>query len=283
MPARSRAPPADPDVGEIWVVLPLGAAIGLVMGLLGGGGSILTVPALVYLLGQDPTTATTASLAIVAMTSAFGVLAHARSRRVRWGVGASVGALGIGGSWAGSQAATGVDPQVLLLGFAVLMLVAAQGMLRGRYGGRAPSSSLLPAPTTTAPPAARTPRAAGVARLVLAATGVGLVTGFFGVGGGFVVVPTLVLVLGLSMPVAVGTSLLVIAINSATALVSRAGAAPDLDWALVLPFAGAAVVGVLVGSRLAGRLPERHLRRSFGVLLVALALAIGTSAVLALT
>lgn len=269
---------------EIWVVLPLGAAIGLVMGLLGGGGSILTVPALVYLLGQDPTTATTASLAIVGMTSAFGVLAHARSRRVRWGVGASVGALGIGGAWVGSRAATGVDPQLLLLGFAVLMLVAARGMLRRGSGGRAPSSSVLTVSTpTTAPPAARTPRAAGVARLVLAATGVGLVTGFFGVGGGFVVVPTLVLVLGLSMPVAVGTSLLVIAINSATALVSRAGAAPDLDWALVLPFAGAAVVGVLVGSRLAGRLPERHLRRSFGVLLVALALAIGTSAVLALT
>ncbi len=256
----------------LWEVVPLGLAIGLVMGTLGGGGSILTVPALVYLLGEDPTTATTASLAIVGTASVIGVLAHARSHRVRWGAGAAMGLLGIGGSWVGSHAAAGVHPQVLLLGFAVLMLVAAHGMLRRRSGPRPSPPGRLRSGG----------RAAAALRLVVAATLVGLITGFFGVGGGFVVVPALVLLLGLPMPTAVGTSLLVIAVNAATALASRAGVAQDLDWSVVVPFTLAAVAGVLVGTVVAGRLPERALSRAFGVLLVVLAVAIGAAATVAL-
>lgn len=118
-------------------------------------------------------------------------------------------------------------------------------------------------------------------QVLVAATVVGLLTGFFGVGGGFVLVPALVLALGFSMPTAVGTSLLVIAVNSATALAFRTGGW-DLDWTVIGTFVGAAVLGSLLGGRLAGRLSSRHLTIAFAVLLVAVALYTGTRSALSL-
>lgn len=256
------------------LVLPLGLLIGLALGALGGGGSILTVPALVYLLDQDPKTATTSSLLIVGVTSLIALVPHARVRRVRFGQGLMFGALGTAGSFAGSTLASRVAPQVLLTAFAGLMLVVATLMLRRslRSGGgdNHHEDPTLEPMLSFRPLACACPR---LAKVVVTATAVGLLTGFFGVGGGFVLVPALVLALSFPMPVAVGTSLLVIAVNSATALTARVSTGgTHLDWRLLAGFTAAAVIGSLFGGRITSRVKPRHLTMSFASLLVAVAL-----------
>ena len=240
----------------LWVV-PLGLLVGIALGSLGGGGSILTVPALVYLLGQAPAAATTGSLIIVGLTSLAGMVPHLRKGNVQVSRGLLFGVLGTVGAVVGSRLAAGVPAAWLLTVFSGLMLVVAFLMAR-RLRRRTPATA-----------AAQASGPAGPVRVVVAATAVGLLTGFFGVGGGFAVVPALVLVLGLSMPAAVGTSLLVIAINSATALASRAGAGIALDWTTIGAFAAVAVVGSLLGSRVAARVSPRTLSITFIVILVA--------------
>src|SRR5512135_760386 len=273
------------------VAVPIGLLIGLSLGTLGGGGSILTVPALVYLLDQEPHAATTASLLIVGITSVAGVLVHARAGRVRGAAGTVFGLVGIGGAYLGSRLSASVDPDVLMVSFAGLMLASAAAMLhhrrRGRGaedrngrddpapagagGSRRPGSGVATLTRVAARPAGgrRDPRRAGV----VAVTGlaVGLVTGFFGVGGGFVVVPALVLALGFDMPAAVGTSLLVITINSAAALAARLHGGVHLDAGLLAAFTAAAIVGTLAGGRVASRVRPQALATAFAVLLVVLA------------
>lgn len=252
-------------------VIPLALAIGLALGALGGGGSILAVPALVHVLGQDPVTATTSSLIIVGITSLLSLQDHHRGGRVRFGQGLTFGLLGTVGSVAGSAASRLVPPELLMTVFAALMVVVGTLMLR-----RSPRGSVAGAEgdpdepiLTLHPLTCACPR---LLKLLTAATLVGLLTGFLGVGGGFVLVPVLVLVLGFTMPVAVGTSLLVIAVNSATAFAARAQqGVGDLDWPLVLGFAGVAVVGSLIGSRIADRLPARALSQAFAVLVLVIA------------
>jgi uncharacterized protein len=261
------------------VAVGLGLLIGLALGALGGGGSILTVPALVYLLGEPPHAAATASLIIVGVTALSGTLIHARAGTVQWKQGFTFGVLGILGSYAGSRLSAAADPQLLLFGFAVLMLLAAAAMLRrfGRDGADAPGHSeddgdgqgtgtrrARPGNTMVTGPRLQ------AGRVGLTASAVGLLTGFFGVGGGFVVVPALVLVLGFEMRVAVGTSLLVVAVNAATALAARLGTV-EVDWAVVLPFTVAAIAGAGGGGRLAGRARPQTLARAFAYLLVVLA------------
>jgi uncharacterized protein len=255
------------------VAVPAGLLIGLLLGALGGGGSILTVPVLVYLLGQEPHAATAGSLLIVGITAAGGMIAHRRAGRVRLAPGIAFGVLGVAGSYAGTRLSSSVPPDLLLSLFAALMLAAAAAMLRRRPG------------MAGSPPAAAQASGQRVARLrpggstvlrrglkiVAAATGVGLLTGFFGVGGGFVVVPALVLVLGFDMPAAVGTSLLVIAINSAAALAARLGSQVSLDWPLLAVFTAAALAGVLAGNRVASRVDASRLTTAFTVLLIAVA------------
>ena len=247
----------------------VGLLIGLSLGALGGGGSILTVPALVYLLGQDPRTATTSSLLIVGATSLIALAPHARAGRVRLAQGLSFGALGAAGAVAGSTASAHVPPEVLLSAFAVLLLVVGVLMLRRSRRGSVHGTDLTTPVVRLRPWRCDCPRAVKVA---LTATGVGLLTGFFGVGGGFVVVPALVLVLGFSMPAAVGTSLVVIAVNSAVALATRVGVVgTQLDWTVIGLFTAAAVAGSLVGGRLVGRLSPRVLTRGFALLLLVVA------------
>lgn len=273
------------------LAIPLGLFIGLTLGALGGGGSILTVPGLVYLLHQPPHAATTGSLLVVGVSALAGAAAHWRTGRVRVAEGVTFGLLGIAGSYAGSRLSASVDPHLLLAAFAALMLLAATAMLRRRSGDLEPAARPAadnppdggpdPSPSggsvvatftrRTAHRDTRRVKARGV-KLVVAATAVGLLTGFFGVGGGFVVVPALVLVLGFEMPVAVGTSLLVIAVNSAAALVARAGGHVRLDWSLMAVFAGAAVVGSFAGNRVASRINPARLTVGFAVLLVVVAL-----------
>jgi len=246
-------------------VIPLaifsGLLIGLSLGALGGGGSILTVPVLVYLLGQDPHQATTVSLLVVGLAATIGALTHARARRAKVSTGLTFGLLGVAGSFTGSLASAAIPANVLLAGFGVLMIaVAALMVLRRRR-------------TTPARPDGRPRFGPRQAALVVAtATGVGLITGFFGVGGGFVVVPALVLVLGFDLPAAAGTSLIVIAVNSAAALAARAGhAIIALDWTLVTVFAAAAVLGTFAGTKVAGRVSPQRLSTAFTVLITLVA------------
>ncbi|MDN5716595.1 MAG: sulfite exporter TauE/SafE family protein [Janibacter sp.] len=263
-------------------VIPLGLVVGLALGALGGGGSILAVPALVHVLGQDPVTATTSSLLIVGIASLLSLPAHHRAQRVRFGQGVTFGLLGTAGSFAGSAASLAVPGEVLMSVFAVLMVVVAVLMLRrSRHDSRG-SGNLGPHEPilTVRPLTCACPR---LIRLVVAATLVGLLTGFLGVGGGFVLVPALVLVLGFTMQVAVGTSLLVIAINSATAFAARAQqGVGDLDWPLIGGFAAVSVLGSLLGSRVADRLPGDQLSRVFAVLVLVIAAFTATQSVPAL-
>ncbi len=259
------------------LALPIGLLIGLSLGALGGGGSILTVPALVYLLGQDPRAATTGSLLIVGITALVGMVAHHQAGRVRLVQGLVFGVLGTAGAYLGSRLSATVPPSVLLAAFSVLMLVvAAMMVLRRRAQLRAAAGGEVEAGSPNGPALQVRPTLVSdclrVLRVVAVASAVGLLTGFFGVGGGFVVVPALVLALGFTMPVAVGTSLLVIAINSASALLSRMGNGVHLDWLLIALFTLAAIAGSLLGGRLVTRVPPQKLTAAFTMLLVAVAL-----------
>lgn len=253
---------------------PLGFLIGLSLGALGGGGSILAVPVLVYIAGQDAKAATATSLVLVTMTALVGIVPHWRGGRVRVVPGLVFGAVGVAGAIVGSRLNERADPDVLLLLFAGVMLVAAAAMWRSaRRRRNRPAES---ARTTTVTIDART-----VVRVALAGSLVGLLTGFFGVGGGFVIVPMLVLALGFSMPEAVGTSLLVIVINSVVALGMRAGAG-GVEWSVVVPFAVSSLAGVIVGGRLAGRRDPSTLQQAFAVLLVVVATYTATTSLNAL-
>ena len=251
---------------------PLGFLIGISLGALGGGGSILAVPALVYAAGQTPKHATTTSLVLVAITAVIGILPHWHAGRVRFVPGVIFGLAGIGGSLLGSHWNKAVNANVLLLAFAALMLIAAAAMWRrlqatstapvARSVGAA-ANPVVPHPTVRLDPST-------VVKVSVAGTVVGLLTGFFGVGGGFVIVPALVLALGFTMPEAVGTSLLVITINSVVALTTRLQPGA-IEWGTVIPFTVASLIGVVVGSRLASTRDSKSLQRWFVGLLVVVA------------
>jgi uncharacterized membrane protein YfcA len=249
---------------------PLGFLIGISLGAIGGGGSILAVPALVYAAGQSPKHATTTSLVLVGLTALIGIAPHWRAGRVRFAAGTIFGLAGIGGSLLGSHRNASADPNVLLLAFAGLMLVAAYVMWRrvrktpqpvGRSVGAAAAAVVMPA---------RRIDANMVLKVVVTGSVVGFLTGFFGVGGGFVIVPGLVLALGFTMPEAIGTSLLVIAINSVIALSTRLQTGA-IEWGTVIPFTVASLFGVVVGSRLATTRDSSSLQRWFVALLVIVA------------
>jgi uncharacterized membrane protein YfcA len=269
---------------------PLGFLIGLSLGALGGGGSILAVPALVYAAGQSPKQATTTSLVLVALTAMIGMVPHWRAGRVRFVAGTIFGLAGIGGSLLGSHWNTAVDPNVLLLAFSALMFVAAYGMWR-RVRNTPASSPLRSVGAAVVPavvagavvaPSGRRVDARTATKVLLAGTVVGLLTGFFGVGGGFVIVPALVLALGFTMSEAVGTSLLVIAINSAVALTTRLQSG-SIEWDTVIPFTIASLFGVVVGSRLASTRDSSSLQKWFVGLLVVVAVYTAVRSGLALS
>jgi uncharacterized protein len=254
---------------------PLGFLIGLSLGALGGGGSILAVPALVYGAGQSPREATASSLLLVGVASIIGLRPHLRAGRVLAATGLAFGAAGIPGSLLGSALNHRVDQDLLLLGFAGLVLVAAWRMLTGcptctKVGEADAIGSGAAAAGGHGVAVATRLDAGRVLAVVAAGTGVGFLTGLFGVGGGFVIVPALTLLLRLDMPTAIGTSLLVIGVNSAVGLAARMGTA-SIEWGVTLPFAAAAIAGVLTGGHVAARLDPRRSLRWFAGLLVAVA------------
>lgn len=231
------------------IVLTLLAAVlvGVALAVLGGGGSILTVPILVYLAGQEPKQAIAMSLFVVGVTSAVGAVAHARAGRVRWRTGLVFGAAGMAGAYGGGRLAQFIPGTWLLVGFALMMIATAVAMIRGRREGvRAKPHGELP-----------------IGRVVAEGVVVGVVTGLVGAGGGFLVVPALALLGGLPMAVAVGTSLVVIAMKSFAGLAGYL-ATVHIDWTLAALVTLAAVAGSLAGGRLAGRIPETVLRKGFG-------------------
>jgi uncharacterized protein len=236
-----------------------GMIIGVLLGLIGGGGSILTVPILVYVLGQDVHEATATSLVIVGVTSLVGAVPHARAGRVSSATALFFGGAGIAGAYVGTVLNRLVSGPVLLLLFGVLMLVVAARMLLGRTPDEA---------------AAAETGMCGFRWPVLAAgLVVGVMTGFFGVGGGFLIVPALVLILGFPMRVAVGTSLVIIAINSASGVVAQLGSGA-IDLGVAMLFIAGGVVGSLVGGRLAGRVDDALLSRAFAGLVVVVGLSL---------
>lgn len=240
---------AETVTPELVVVVVLAVAVGVALGLLGGGGSILTVPLLTYLAGMEPREAIAASLFVVGVTSAVGTLSHARRGNVRWRTGLVFGAGGMAGALLGGLVGGRIPGTILMIAFATMMIATAWAMIRGRRDPAGPSL------------ARRRPQ---VLRIILDGLVVGLVTGLVGAGGGFLVVPALALLGGLSMPVAVGTSLLVISMKSVAGLGGYLTTV-TLDWPLVGAVTVAAVAGSLVGARLATRVPEAALRRGFGI------------------
>ncbi|MDG6105939.1 sulfite exporter TauE/SafE family protein [Dactylosporangium aurantiacum] len=235
------------------VTVVLAGAIGVSLGLLGGGGSILAVPLLVYVAGLPAKEAIATSLLVVGATSAVAVVPHLRAGRVRWRTGLIFGLAGMTGAYTGGRLAAYIPAGVLLTGFAVMMLATATAMIRGRRGtGGEPAPRELPLP-----------------RVVADGVVVGLVTGLVGAGGGFLVVPALALLGGLSMPVAVGTSLVVIAMKSFAGFAGYLSGV-SVDWTLAAAVTIAAAAGSLIGARLAGRVPAEVLRKTFGWFVVAM-------------
>lgn len=239
------------------VVTVIGAlAVGLALGLLGSGGSILTVPVLVYLLHHDGKVAIAESLAIVGGIALAGAVPYGRAREIDWRSVVFFGLPGMAGTYGGAWVAKFVPAALQLTLFAGVMLFAAWTMFRDRKAESTPG------------PDARQP----LWKIGLEGAAVGVVTGLVGVGGGFLIVPALVLFGGLPMRLAVGTSLVVIALKSFSGFFKYLGVLADLDkavdWSTVGWFVGFGIAGTLAGHRIASKLNQDTLRRVFAVFLV---------------
>lgn len=244
---------------QLLLAVLVGLALGLVLGLLGGGGGILAVPLLVNVLGQSLDEASTTSLVVVAVGAAAALVPHARAGRVDWRAGITFGLVGSVGAVVGSRGALWLDDQIQLAMFIVLIVVAGVAMLRS--AGRRARGEL--------PVDDDRPQEASWPQLLVAATGVGLVTGLFGVGGGFVAVPALVFALRMPMRRASATALVVIVVNSLIAYGARFGTGADLGLTLALALITAAAA--IVGAAVSPRFSSVALQRAFGVLILLVA------------
>lgn len=229
------------------IVVALAVLVGLSLGLLGGGGSILVVPLLTYIGGLDPKEAIATSLFVVGATSLVSLFGHARKGNVQWRTGLIFGAAGMVGAFLGGLAGGYIPGSVLMVAFAIMMIATAGAMIKGRKDRDGQSSD----------------HHHPLWRILLDGLVVGAATGLVGAGGGFLVVPALVLLAGLPMTAAVGTSLLVISMKSFAGLGGYLTSV-SLDWPLVAAVTAAAVVGSFVGVRLTSVVPEKALRKGFG-------------------
>lgn len=236
----------------------LGLFVGIVLGVVGGGGSIIAVPALVYGVGMSPAEAIPTSLLVVGVSSLAALIPRLREG-INWPVVLLVGAAGIPAAWGGTAVGRLLDPNILMLAFAAIMVIAGIRMLTRTTET---DGSCSTGPTRTFGSCA--PKAVGVGLLV------GFLTGLLGVGGGFLITPALTLFLGLRTKQAVGSSLAVIVINSAAGFGAHA-AGFTIEWPTVLAFAVPAILGSLFAARFARRLKDKHVRISFAVLIFAVA------------
>lgn len=235
----------------IGIALGLGFLIGALLGLLGGGGSILTVPALVYVIGQSPQMAVTTSLAIVGANSAMGMFFHQAQGTLNWRVALLFGGVGMGVAYVFAGVSKHFPPVLLMVAFAVLMMIIGASLLRR------PREDAQ----TSKPPV--------LWKILGGGAGVGALTGILGVGGGFLIVPSLVMLVGLPMREAVGTSLVIIAMNSAAGFLGHLDGA-TLDAQLIALFVGAGLGGTFVGAKMAKRLPAARLRQAFAWFVIVL-------------
>ena len=234
------------------LALPFGLAIGLSLGALGGGGAVLALPVLVYVLGEDVHAATTASLAVVAAAALAGGAAHASQARVCWLQVTVFVPAALAGAVAGTLANEAASGAVLLLGFVPLLLAAAAFTWSRAGAGTGEDESC--------PPLERN-------RTLLAGVAVGALTGFFGVGGGFLVVPILAFAMHFPLRRAIGTSLVIIGFVSVAGLAAHLWRDADLDAGLTAAMALGCAAGALAGARLGAHVPQRTLGRTFAVLL----------------
>ncbi len=242
-------------MGTLLLDLLLGFGIGGSLGLLGGGGSILTVPALVYLVGQTPQAAITTSLVIVGMNSALGAAFHRVQGTLNWRVALLFGGSGMVVSYLAAGFSNHISPSLLLVVFAALMLLIGALLIFRKQATSEAQTEFTPS----------------LWKIVGGGLLVGLLTGILGVGGGFLIVPALVMLVGLPFHQAVGTSLIVIAMNSAAGLLGHLGGSA-FDFGLIAVFVLAGLAGTFTGSRLAKRLDTTKLRRAFAVFVIVLAL-----------
>lgn len=240
--------------------LALGLLVGLSLGLLGGGGSVLTVPIFVYVIGIPTKSAIAMSLAVVAVSSMFGAAGHWRAGNVHLRMALAFATFTTLASLAGAAVADRISGDVQLTIFAVVMLTAAIFMFRGR--GNADPANV------------ETTFRRSAVRIGLPALGVGFLTGLIGVGGGFLIVPVLVLLGCVPMKQAVGTSLVVIALTSIVAFTAQLAHGVDVNWGFMAAFTAVATVGILVGAALVPRIPQHQLRRGFALFLVVMAMLI---------
>ena len=243
----------------LWAI-PLGLAIGLAVGTLGGGGGVLAVPVLVYLLDQPVAEATTTSLVVVAAAALAGGAGHARQGRVCWRHAGSFTAAAAPGIIAGTIAGDAVGGEVVMVAFVPVLLAAAVATWRKADDG---DDGWEPGAATCPP--LRLPRD------IVAGAAIGFVTGFLGVGGGFLVVPTLAVALAFTIRTAIGTSLAIITGTSLLALGVHLVAGRTLDPGLTAAIAGACAAGALVGVALSGHVPQHALGRAFAGLVTAVA------------
>ena len=243
---------------EALIALPFGLAIGLIVGGVGGGGAILGLPVLVYVLGEGGGPASTASLIVVSVAAAVGAGALAFRGHVCWRLALTFSAPAAVGSLLGAIASTAVSPPALILSFVPVMLVAAAGTWRRGDEADPDEKGDCPALSWT--------------RILVAGFGVGMLTGFFGVGGGFLIVPVLTLWLGTSFRRAVATSLVILTLTGVAALASHLATGSGLNVPVTIALASSTGVGALAGTMVGRRLPQQHLAHAFAVVVTAIAL-----------
>jgi len=240
---------------SLGIDITLGFVIGIVLGLLGGGGSILTVPVLVYVVNLPPQSAVTASLVIVGANSIIGAMIHRAQGTLNWRVALIFGGVGMVAAYFSAGLSKALSPTALMVAFALLMLIVGAFMLVRKTPEQGEQLSR------------------GLPIVIAGGIGVGILTGFLGVGGGFLIVPALVMLVGLPIRQAVGTSLIVIAMNSLAGFLGHLNGL-SIDVAVVGIFALAGIAGTFAGARLGQRVKPEQLRALFAVFVIGLALVL---------
>ena len=236
----------------------LALVVGLVLGLLGGGGSILAVPIFLYVFHIEPKPAIAMSLVVVGMSALVGFLTHWRQGTVNVRIAVMFGALAMIGAFAGARLARHVPASVQLSLFAVFAFSAATLMLR---------DSLKKSPITGSNQVAHNPQFTPM--LGIQALGVGVLTALIGAGGGFIIVPALVLMGDVPVKAAVGSSLLIIAMNATSGVAGYLGQVA-FDWRLVSWFTAVAAIGAIAGTRFMRRLPAARIKQAFAIMILVL-------------